>query len=100
MQSNKDPGHLRRVKKVAYKLNLPEEVIEETLRLTSEYIKDKISKVEVSEEVLMTEEEFKKQLPIIKIPSMGYLKPSYHKYKAIHNKSKIAKAKKLKESNE
>ena len=100
MQSNKDPGHLRRVKKVAYKLNLPEEAIEETLKYMSEYIKEKISKVEVCEDILMTEEEFNKKLPIIKIPSMGYLKPSYHKYKVIHNKSKTAKAKKLKESNE
>lgn len=89
MQSNKDSSHIKRVKKVSYNLNLPEEVIELALFYTSEYIKEKISKVNVDHENLMSQEDFEKSLPIIKIPELGYLKPSYYKYKAIYNKVKL-----------
>lgn len=95
MLSNKDKGHLRRVRKTAYKLNLPEEVVEQTLHYMSEYIKKKISEVDVCPDVMLTEEEFEKKLPIIKIPHMGYLKPSYYKYKQIHTRAKQSRLKKL-----
>lgn len=97
MLSNKDQGHLKRVKKVAYKLNLPEEAIEETLFYMSEYIKKKISEVVVSNDIMMTKEEFEERLPIIKIPHMGYMRPSYYKYKHIHIKSKEKRERELKE---
>lgn len=95
MLSREDQGHLRRVRKVAYKLNLPEEVIEQTLNLMSEYIKEKISKVVVSKDIMMTQEEFEEKLPVIKIPHMGYMKPSYYKYKHVHTKAKQKREKEL-----
>ena len=88
MISKEDQDHIKRIKKTAYLLNLPEEVIELTLYYTSEYIKKKCSENELDPEVYITEEEFKKRLPIIKIPYLGYLKPSYYKYTAIYFKQK------------
>lgn len=86
---NKDPGHIKRIKHVSYKLNIPEEVIELALHYTSEYIKNKIAEVELDKEVMISKEEFENRFPIIHIPYMGYLKPSYYKYKHIFEKSKL-----------
>jgi len=94
MYSNQDPAHIKRVKKTAYKLNLPEEVIELTLFYTSEYIKKKISSIEHDYDNMLTEEEFNKLFPIIKIPYLGYLRPHYWKYRAINSKRKLLKEKK------
>lgn len=88
MLSNEDQGHIRRVKQVAYKLNLPEEVIEQAIHLTSEYIKNKIGSIEIDSPVLLTKEEFESRLPIIKLPAMGYLKPDYYKYIHVYKKTK------------
>ncbi len=87
MLSSQDRDHIARVKKVAYDLNIPEEVIELALSYTSEYIKKKISAIEIDKENIISEEEFNKRYPIIKLPgSVGYLKPSYRKYKYINSK--------------
>jgi hypothetical protein len=88
MQSNEDQGHLKRIKQVAYKLNLPEEVIEKAIHYTSEYIKKKIGSVEIDSPVLLTKEEFESKLPIIKLPAMGYLIPDYYKYVHVYKKTK------------
>lgn len=96
MESSKDPGHIRRLKKVSYLTNVPEEIIEEALSLCSEYIKNKISQVDtdsIRDKELLTEDEFNKLFPIIKFPSIGYLKPNYRKYKIIE-KNKRAKIEK------
>lgn len=84
MLSNQDPGHLKRVKKVAYKLNMPEELIEEALHLTSEYIKNKIGDIDLPEDHNLSEEEFNQLFPTLKLFGLGYLKPSYRKYKHIN----------------
>lgn len=88
MQSNEDQGHLKRIKQVAYKLNLPEEVVNQAIHLTSEYIKNKIGSVEIDSPVLLTKEEFESKLPIIKLPAMGYLVPDYYKYIHVYTKTK------------
>jgi hypothetical protein len=87
MHSADDLCHKKRIAKVAYKLNIPEEVINLALTYTSEYIKEKISKVNLDPDVLISEEEFNERFPIINIPSLGWLKPNYMAYKKIHNKS-------------
>lgn len=74
---------------MSYKLNIKESIIEEVLDLMYEYIKDKIEKVETEEGKLLTKEEFEDMFPIIHIPSLGYLKPSFRRYKHImKNKNK------------
>lgn len=90
LNNTRDVDHIKRVKKVAIALNIPEEVVELALFYTSEYIKNKISEIKLPEEEL-TEAEFNKICPTIKLPgSVGYLKPSYKKYKHInkHKKNK------------
>lgn len=73
--------HEKRVQKLAYKLNIPEHVIEETLDIMYTYIRNKLDSVEVPDETsIMTEEEFDKLFPCIAIPKLGYIKPSYKKY--------------------
>lgn len=100
MQSNKDIPHIERVKEVAYRLNIPEEVIELSLFYASEYIKKKIAESEIDKDILLSKEEFESKLPIISIPNLGYLKPNYYKYKQIHRKAKLAREKNKEENNE
>ena len=86
--------HNKRVERVAYKLDIDERIVEESLDLMYKYIKEKIEEVEINEDVEMTKEEFEEKFPIIHIPSLGYLKPSYGKYKHImKNKKKNGKNK-------
>jgi len=100
MDSNKDPGHIKRIRQVSYKLNIPEEVIELALFYTSEYIKNKISKVEIDRTRLLSKEEFESLLPIVKVPALGYLRPHYLKYKALYLQKKKREEKyKNKENN-
>lgn len=99
MQSNKDPGHVKRLEEVSYRLNIPEEVIELALFYSSEYIKNKISEIDIDHDTLISKEEFESKLPIISIPGLGYLNPNYYKYKHIHRKAKIARELKNKEKN-
>lgn len=80
MLSREEQDHLKRLKQVSYKLNLPEEVIDMAINYTSEYIKKKISEVVIDRDRLLSKEEFENLLPIIKIPAMGYFKPNYYKY--------------------
>lgn len=75
--------HTKRVEKVSHKLDIPENVIEETLDIMYGYIKDKIEAVEVDEDTIMDEDEFNNKFPIIHIPSLGYLRPSYRKYRHV-----------------
>lgn len=79
--------HHKRVEYMSYKLNISEDIIEEALDLMYEYIKSKIEKEDPGEDFL-TEEEFNNRFPTIHIPSLGYLKPSYKKYKHIYKNKK------------
>lgn len=76
-----DIHHAKRVEYISHKLNIPEKQIEETLDIMYGYIKDKLESVDIDEDVLMDEMEFDKAFPTIHIPSLGYLKPNYRKYK-------------------
>lgn len=83
MPSN-DFKHKNRTKHIAFKLGIPKEAVETILNLQSQYIKEKISEVEVDKGNLLSEEEFNEAFPIIKINPIGYLKPNYQKYKQIN----------------
>ena len=86
--------HDKRVEYIGYKLNIQEEIIEEVLDLMYGYIKERIERVELKEDDILSKEEFEEKFPVIHIPSLGYLKPSYRKYKhIIKSKNKNAKNK-------
>lgn len=73
--------HEKRVAKISHKLDIPEHVIEETLDIMYQYIRDKLTAAEPEDKTkIMTEEEFNETFPIIAIPKLGYIAPSYDKY--------------------
>jgi len=80
--------HDKRVEHISHKLDIEEHVIEEVLDIMYDYIKLKIENVELEEGVKLDKEEFTEKFPIIHVPSLGYLKPSYGKYKHINKKKK------------
>ena len=83
-----DFKHKNRVKHISYKLGIPKDAVETILSLKSEYIKKKISQVELDNSKLLSEEDFNDLFPVIKINPIGYLKPNYQKYKHIHKNNK------------
>lgn len=82
--------HNARVEKMSFKLGIDEHVIEETLDIMYDYIRMKLDEVETDKTRVLTEEEFNDCFPVICIPSLGYIKPSYKKYKHIM-KNKLKK---------
>lgn len=89
MSSNRDFKHRERVNKIAYKLDVPKELINLVINHQADYIKNKISKFDIkSTEELLSEEEFNNKLPVIRLHPVGYFYPNYKKYQHIKNNSK------------
>ena len=83
--------HDKRVSKIAFKLDIKETIVEETIDIMYDYIKNKLNSVELEDKsIILNEEEFNKKFPTIHIPSLGYILPNYRKYKHIM-KNKIKK---------
>lgn len=82
--------HTNRVEKISFKLDIPEQVIEETLDIMYEYIRMKLEAVDIDSSRILSEEEFDENFPIIAVPSLGFFKPNYRKYKHIM-KNKLKK---------
>lgn len=88
MSYRTDKQHQRRIKKVAYDTAVDKKIISDIIDLGYEFIKSKVEKNVISEDVELTEEEFNKLLPIIKVPTIGYFKPNYYRYKKIQEYKK------------
>lgn len=84
--SNKDFKHRKRVATIAHKTGVPKDAIEKILSIQGNYIKDKLTKVDIKNEPLLSEDEFNDKLPIIRIHPIGYLYPNYKKYQHINKK--------------
>ena len=82
--------HNKRVEKTAFKTGMEEHIVEEVLDIMYDYIRLKLESVKIDEDNVMTEEEFNEKFPVIAIPSLGYIRPSYRKYKHIM-KNKLKK---------
>lgn len=83
--------HDKRVEKVAYKLDIDEYIVDEVLDIMYDYIRLKLESVELEDETkILTEEEFNDMFPTINIPSLGWISPSYAKYKHVM-KNKLKK---------
>lgn len=83
MLTSNDPFHKQRINRLKYELNIDKKIIEKVLQLHSEYIKTKLVKPEVPEDIILSKDEFEKLMPIIKVPTIGYFKANYYKYKRI-----------------
>lgn len=90
--------HINRVKKVSFLTGVDEKIVDEVIYLTTEYIKNKIEKIEIDpDEELMTKEEFEEKMPVFHLGTLGYLKPHYYRYRGI--KRQIELKNKNKEKN-
>lgn len=73
--------HENRVKKLSFKLNQPEHVIEEVLDIMYGYIRNKLESVKLKDKSkVLTKEEFEEIFPTFTIPKLGFINPSYKKY--------------------
>lgn len=82
----KDKLHRKRIDRIKFKTNLSKEIIDDILDLSFEFLRKKLNSPEVPKDKLLTKEEFDDILPIIKVPTLGYFKPNYYKYKAIYRR--------------
>lgn len=73
----------KRISKVSFELGIPEDIIEKSLEIMFGYIKQNMEKADLKQQDLLSEEEFNKQVPTIKIPHLGYLVPNYKLYTVI-----------------
>lgn len=89
----KDRNHKARIKAVAYETAMKPLAIERAIELAFEYMRHKLSCNDLPEDRLVSEEEFDKLLPTIKVPGLGYFKPSYYKYVQIYNNKQKKKEK-------
>jgi hypothetical protein len=83
-----------RVSKVSFELGVPEHMVTETIDILFKYMKLKIETPELITRPLLSSEDFKKTVPILKIPGLGFMVPNYKKYerlKAIQEKKHAAK---------
>ena len=79
-----EKDHLNRVKRVSYLTGIDENIVNEVIYLTTEFIKNKIEKIEIDpNEELLSKEEFDKKMPVFHLGTLGYLKPHYYRYKGI-----------------
>lgn len=83
----KDPKHNKRVQEVSFETAINSDVIEKVLDLLCEYKVNKINKIELPKDKILTKEEFEETMPIFKIPHFGYLKPNYYKYRMLGKKN-------------
>lgn len=73
----------KRISRVAFELGIPEDMVKNTVNLLFKYIKNKVEGPVLKGESNLSEEEFNKLVPIVKIPALGMLTPSYAKYQYI-----------------
>jgi hypothetical protein len=88
--------HHKRVSKVALKVGVEESIVEETLDIMYDYIRMKLDEVDIPKDEILNEEEFDEKFPVILIPSLGFIRPSYKRYKHIM-KNKLKKDNKRKQ---
>jgi len=70
----------KRISKVSFELNVPEDIVKNSIDILFSFMKEKIELVDLKNNELLSEEEFKKKVPIVKIPHLGFMVPSYKAY--------------------
>jgi hypothetical protein len=82
-----------RMTRVALECGVPVDMVKSSIDVLFKYMKTKIEKPILAGMPLISQEEFEKTVPIIKIPALGFMVPSYKKYAYI----KANEEKKLKQ---
>lgn len=85
----------KRIARVSHETGIPEDIVQESINIMFKYIRGKIeSPVLIGAEPLSSED-FAKKVPIMKIPGLGFMVPSYRRYLKIkENESKKPKNRK------
>jgi hypothetical protein len=73
----------KRIAKVSFELNIPEDIVKSSIDVLLAFMKKKIETVDLKNTELLSEEEFKAKVPIVKIPHLGFMVPSYKAYSII-----------------
>jgi len=78
--SRKQTLEEKRISKVSYETGIPEDVVKESIDIMFRYIRSKIEAPELLGTDTLSSEDFGKQVPIMKIPGLGFMVPNYKKY--------------------
>ena len=70
----------KRISKISKEMCVPEDVIKESIHTMMKYIRGKIESPALIGTELLSSEDFKSKVPIIKIPGLGFMVPSYSRY--------------------
>lgn len=78
----------KRINKVSSEQNIPEEIVSEVINTLFSYMKSKMEKPNLTGKEIISKESFEKEVPILKIPGLGFLVPNYRKYESIKKNQK------------
>jgi len=70
----------KKLAKISYELGIPEYVVEQSINVMFKYMKAKIELPQLAGNVILSSEDFSKNVPILKIPGLGFMVPNYKKY--------------------
>jgi hypothetical protein len=73
----------KKITKVSFELGVPESVVEESISVLFKYMKGKIEEPQLAGDAILSSEDFSKNVPILKIPGLGFMVPNYKKYLCI-----------------
>lgn len=73
----------KKITKISFELGVPESVIEESINVLFKYMKAKIEAPQLTGTEILSSEDFSKNVPILKIPGLGFMVPNYKKYLCI-----------------
>lgn len=78
-----------RISKVSFETGIPEDIVEASLQTLFKYMKSKIEAPVLAGQETLSSKDFSENVPIVKIPGLGFMVPNYKKY--LHLKASEAK---------
>lgn len=87
--SRKQTLEEKRISRVSLETGIPEDIVKETITVMFKYIRGKMEEPVLIGSELLSSQDFSKKVPIMKIPGLGFLVPSYAKYKRIKTNEEL-----------
>lgn len=79
----------KRISRVSLETGVPEDIVRESINIMFKYIRAKIEEPVLIGADILSSEDFSKKVPIMKIPGLGFLVPSYGRYTRIKSNEKL-----------
>lgn len=79
----------KRIARVSFETGVPEDIVNSSLQVLFKYMKSKIEAPLLAGQEILSSEDFSNNVPIVKIPGLGFMVPNYKKY--LHLKASEAK---------